>query len=414
MKPLLAIAAAILLLLPATGSAHRLDEYLQATLLSVESERVEVSVRLVPGVAVSSAVIANIDANGDGTFSEAEQQTYALRVSRDLSLSIDNQTLALRLVAASFPAPSEMKQGLGEIDLELTADLPGGGANRRLRFENHFQSNTSVYLVNCLVPRDRNISIGAQTRNESQSSYQLDFVQGNAVAKNTDMRSVSGLAAAFHLGIRHIAGGTDHLLFLLALLLPAPLLACGGRWRERAIIRHGLLNILSIVTAFTLGHSLTLALATLGVVSLPSRPVEVLIAVSILVSAIHAIRPLFPGREAVVAAFFGLIHGLAFASALTDLGIGQSYGLITLLGFNLGIEAMQLAVVIAILPSLLLLSRTRIYRFPRIGGALLAALASMGWIVERVLNVQNAINPFVEDAAHHAGWIGAFLFLTSL
>ena len=225
MKHLLAIAAAILLSLPATASAHRLDEYLQATLLSVESERVEVSVRLVPGVAVSSAVIANIDVNGDGTFSEAEQQTYALRVSRDLSLGIDNQTLALRLVSASFPAPSEIKQGLGEIDLQLTADLRGGGADHRLRFDNHFQSNSSVYLVNCLVPRDRNISIGAQTRNENQSSYQLDFVQGNNVVTNAPMRSVSGLAAAFHLGIRHIAGGTDHLLFLLALLLPAPLLA---------------------------------------------------------------------------------------------------------------------------------------------------------------------------------------------
>ena len=414
-----AFAAAILLLLPATGSAHRLDEYLQATLLSVASERIEASVRLVPGVAVSSAVIANIDANGDGMFSEAEQQAYALRVLRDLSLSVDNQPLALRLISASFPAPAEMMQGLGEIELEFTADLPGGGANRHLRFENHFQSNSAVYLVNCLVSRDKNIRIGAQTRNENQSSYQLDFVQGNAVARNPParsvsdppVRSVSGLAAAFHLGIRHIAGGTDHLLFLLALLLPAPLLACGGRWREQATIRRSLLNILSIVTAFTLGHSLTLALAAFGIVSLPSRPVEVLIAVSILVSAIHAIRPLFPGREAVVATFFGLIHGLAFASALSELGVGQSYGLITILGFNLGIEAMQLVVVIAVLPSLLLMSRTRIYWLPRIGGALLAALASTGWIVERVLNVRNVINPFVEDVAHNAEWIAAAAFL---
>ena len=414
--------AAILLLLPATGSAHRLDEYLQATLLSVESERIEASVRLVPGVAVSSAVIANIDANGDGMFSDAEQQTYALRVLRDLSLSIDNQPLELRLISANFPTPAEMMHGLGEIDLELTADLPAGDANRRLRFENHFQNNRAVYLVNCLVSRDKNIRIGAQTRNENQSSYQLDFVQGNAVAKNPParsvsdppVRSVSGLAAAFHLGIRHIAGGTDHLLFLLALLLPAPLLACGGRWREHATIRYSLLNILSIVTAFTLGYSLTLALAAFGIVSLPSRPVEVLIAVSILVSAIHAIRPLFPGREAVVATFFGLIHGLAFASALSELGVGKSYGLITILGFNLGIEAMQLVVVIAVLPSLLLMSRTRIYWLPRIGGALLAALASVGWIVERVLNVRNVINPFVEDVAQNAERIAAAASLVSL
>jgi hypothetical protein len=98
-------------------------------------------------------------------------------------LSIDNQPVALRLTSANFPAPAEMKQGLGEIDLELVAHLPRGGGNRHLRFENHFQGNRAVYLVNCLVPRDRNISIGAQTRNVNQSSYQLDFVQGNTAAK---------------------------------------------------------------------------------------------------------------------------------------------------------------------------------------------------------------------------------------
>ena len=118
----------------------------------------------------------------------------------------------------------------------------------------------------------------------------------------------------------HIAEGTDHLLFLLTLLLPAPLLASGGRWNRSAIIRQSLLHILGIVTAFTLGHSLTLALAGFGIVRTPSRPVEVLIATSILVLAIHALRPIFPGKEAAIAAFFGLIHGFAFASALSGLG----------------------------------------------------------------------------------------------
>jgi hypothetical protein len=127
-------------------------------------------------------------------------------------------------------------------------------------------------------------------------------------------------------------------------------------------VQRSLLQILRIVTAFTLGHSLTLGLAAFGLVQLPSRPVEVLIAVSILLSAIHAIRPLFPGREAAIAAFFGLIHGLAFASALGDLGFSSWYRLVSLLGFNLGIEAMQLTVVAVTLPSLLLLRRTRLLR----------------------------------------------------
>jgi hypothetical protein len=171
MKKLLAIAAAILLSLPATARAHRLDEYLQATILSVDSGRVDATMRLVPGIAVSAAVIASIDTNGDGIISEAEQQAYAQRVLRDLSLSIDGQPLALRLVSASFPSLEEIRQGIGEIQIEFTADSPRGGVNRRLIFENHHQSGIAVYLVNCLVPRDNNIRITAQDHNVNQSVY---------------------------------------------------------------------------------------------------------------------------------------------------------------------------------------------------------------------------------------------------
>ena len=94
--------------------------------------------------------------------------------------------------------------------------------------------------------------------------------------------------------MRHIAEGTDHLLFLLALLLPAPLIVIGSRWAGFAEVRSSLLQILKIVTAFTIGHSITLMLAASGLVRLPSRPIEVLIAFSILISAIHALRPIFP------------------------------------------------------------------------------------------------------------------------
>jgi hypothetical protein len=213
--------------------------------------------------------------------------------------------------------------------------------------------------------------------------------------------------------MRHIAEGTDHLMFLLALLLPAPLLACGSRWGRSGTTAHSLRYILGIVTAFSVGHSVTLALAASGMVHVPSRPIEVLIAVSILLSAIHAIRPMFPRREAAIAAFFGLIHGLAFATALSGLGFGGWYRLINLLGFNLGIEAMQILVVTVTLPSLLLLSRTPAYSLLRVGGALFAALASIGWIIERLLNARSAIDPLVERAAHHGLEIAGILFLLS-
>src|SRR6266702_8330841 len=264
MNRLLAIAAAILFFQSVPATAHRLDEFLQATLLSVEPGKLEASMRLVPGVAVSSAVVASMDINGDVALSEAEQQAYALRVLKDLSVKIDNRNLALHLVFSSFPTPEQMRQGIGEIQLNLEADLPQGSAGRRLIFENHHQSNIAVYLVNCLVPRNKDIRITAQSRNEDQSFYELDYVQGAVRSGPAALPSFSGLAAAFRLGVHHIAGGADHLLFLLALLLPAPLLARNGRWGRCATIPRNLVQILRIVTAFTVGHSLTLALATYG------------------------------------------------------------------------------------------------------------------------------------------------------
>jgi hypothetical protein len=218
----------------------------------------------------------------------------------------------------------------------------------------------------------------------------------------------------FHLGMRHIAEGTDHLLFLLALLLPAPLLVSGSHWSGFAGPRHCLLRILKVVTAFTAGHSITLALAALGVVRVPSRPIEVLIAVSIFVSAAHALRPIFPGREAGIAAFFGLIHGLAFATTLGQLGLGRWDRVTSILGFNLGIETMQLIVVAAAMPSLVLLSRTRAYTPSRIGGALFAGLASLGWIAERLLGMYNPMGTLVDGVAHHAVWIASVLSAVSV
>src|SRR3984957_17842576 len=370
--------------------------------------------RLVPGVAVASQVVTAIDTNADGVISAPEQQAYAQRVLHDLVLSVDGHSLPVRLFSARFHDIAAMQRGVGEIQISLTASLLPGIDHRRLVFENHHESGIAVYLVNCLVPEDHNIQLAGQTRNQNQSFYQLDFVEGVSGPVHPAWPGFSGFAAVFHLGLRHIAEGTDHLLFLLALLLPAPLLAASGRWSQRASVRRSLMQILRIVTAFTLGHSFTLALAAFGIVQLPSRPVEVLIAVSILISAIHAIRPMFPGREAVIAAFFGLIHGLAFASALSDLGFTSWYPLVSLLGFNLGIETMQLVVVTAMLPSMLLLSRTSSYRVLRVGGASFAIVASLSWIVERSFNTRNVIDPVVEAVVHKGAWLATALLVFSL
>jgi hypothetical protein len=216
------------------------------------------------------------------------------------------------------------------------------------------------------------------------------------------------------LGIDHIAEGTDHLLFLLTLLLPAPLLAAGGRWTGPGTPGRSVLRVAKIVTAFTIGHSLTLLLGALGVARVPEPPIEVLIAVSILVSAVHALRPIFPGREFVVAGAFGLVHGLAFATVISELGLDRWGMALGILGFNLGIEAMQLAVVLATMPWLLLLSTTRAYPVVRVLGAGFAAVAAAGWTAERALGWANPVDAVVDALAAHASWVVALLAAASV
>jgi hypothetical protein len=423
LKGKLIAVAAVLLSVGGVASAHRLDEYLQATILTVEKDHVRASMRLIPGVAVSSSVIASIDSNGDGTLSSAEEHAYAERVLGDLYLTVDGNSARPKLVSVSFPQIEEMREGLGEIHIEFTADLPRDGLNRRLVLENHHLNATSAYLVNTVVPRDPGIRIVSQKRNEQQSFYELDYEQVGGIAEpghangwaNFRFRISSiGFLSLFRLGMRHIAEGTDHLLFLLALLLPAPLVVSGSRWAGSAGVRRSLLRMLEIVTAFTIGHSTTLALAALGFVHVPSRPVEVLIAFSILISAMHALRPIFPGKEAGIAAFFGLIHGLAFATTLGNLGLGRWERVSGVLAFNLGIETMQMVVVAVTLPSLILLSRSGAYSFLRFGGALFTGFASLGWIAERLLGMHNSVDLVTNSIAHHAVWIACALFLMSL
>lgn len=173
--------AAVILALGATSPfAHRLDEYLQGAIVSVEKNRLETELTMTPGVAIFPELIAEIDADGDGTISAAEQRAYALRVVHDLSLALDGHPLTPRLLTFQFPSIAEMKDGLGEIRLVFEAELPAGGANRRLVIENHHLNRISVYQVNCLVSRDPDIRIVAQKRNYSQSFYELDFEQAGA------------------------------------------------------------------------------------------------------------------------------------------------------------------------------------------------------------------------------------------
>lgn len=177
MKRSLAAVVGLVLWSGAHANAHRLDEYLQATIFQVEKDRIQAQMYLTPGVAVFPAVLSQIDLNGDGAISGTEQKSYAERVLHDLSLRMDGKPLSLELLSTRFADIGEMREGRGDIEIEFTAKVPGGWRGRRLWFENHHETAISAYLVNCLVPRDPRIRITAQKRSYQQSSYELDYVE---------------------------------------------------------------------------------------------------------------------------------------------------------------------------------------------------------------------------------------------
>jgi hypothetical protein len=173
----------------------------------------------------------------------------------------------------------------------------------------------------------------------------------------------------FRLGIGHILGGYDHLLFLAALMLG------GGGW----------LALLKIVTAFTIAHSLTLALATLGLVSIPARVVEPLIAASIVWVAVeNLIRREGVSRRWMVSFAFGLVHGLGFADALHPLALPAWPLARALLGFNLGVEAGQTLVIMLAVPLVLWTHNASWRPSAARAASLIVALVGAGWLVERL------------------------------
>jgi len=190
-------------------------------------------------------------------------------------------------------------------------------------------------------------------------------------------------------GIWHIWIGFDHILFLLALLLPAVVIRQRQQWQAVAAFKPAFWSVLKIVTAFTLAHSITLTLATLGVISLPSRWVESIIAASVVIAALNNIYPLFRERRWMMAFLFGLIHGFGFATVLSDLGLPKSALALALVGFNVGVEAGQLAIVAAFLPVAFYLRHTMLYRkVILLGGSALIALLASAWLVERAFNMK--------------------------
>lgn len=192
-----------------------------------------------------------------------------------------------------------------------------------------------------------------------------------------------GFVAFIRLGIWHIWIGIDHILFLLALVLPSVLTRRDGRWVPVASFKRALINIVTIVTFFTIAHSVTLSLAALDLVRLPSKFVESVIAGSIAVAALANLMPGLKLREAAIAFVFGLFHGFGFAHVLSEIGVGREHLVLSLLGFNIGVEIGQIAIICLAFPLLFLLRDKKIYLGILKWGSVALIAVAMLWVFER-------------------------------
>jgi glycopeptide antibiotics resistance protein len=236
-------AVAVLAAMP-SAFAHRLDEYLQSTMIRLEPDRIQAQIYLTPGIAVFPAVLAGIDLDADGLISPAEQRAYAERMLRDLSLAIDGESLQLRLLSVDFAGTEELKQGRGAIEIDFVADVPRRGPERKLVFQNHHREAIAAYLVNCLIPRDPLIRINVQKRNYQQSLYELNYTQSAVLREPHALWSPSS-----EVGVG-----------MAALLLLPPI---AWMWRQRTrtgLLRRWCYKVAVGCVSYSPGRTLTIAL----------------------------------------------------------------------------------------------------------------------------------------------------------
>ncbi|MFJ3775355.1 HupE/UreJ family protein [Streptomyces sp. NPDC090075] len=304
-----------------------------------------------------------------------------------------------------------------ELTARATLTPPAGADVRHFTFD--YDAIVHQVVTHVILVTVRQDWAGGQVDGEGATqvgTIELDVRHMKVPPLKVDLGSGSawrGFVAMLELGGNHILTGTDHLLFLLILLLPAPLAATGGRWTGLVGARSALVRIGRITLAFTAGHSIALAASALGRLEIPDWPVEAFIAASILVGAVHAIRPVFPGREAVVAGVFGLGHGMAFSFVLAEMHLSTGQLVTSLLGFNLGIELVQLLLVALALPSLLVLARLRVQPALRLTGATLTGIAALGWLADR-LGLPNPVARAADSAGSHTTALLITLALAAL
>lgn len=303
---------------------------------------------------------------------QRREEAFALDVAAGLKIAGNSNAIRLQVTDYTTLPLNDIEYAR----LLFSADpLPGSLESLVLDARAVFKVDTNMHGFLRLEHSGR---VDAVAFNLSQPVHRFDLIHGGG--------GLQRWLTFIWEGVWHIWIGFDHILFLIALLLPAVLRRENKRWVPVPSLRTALLNVLSIVTAFTVAHSITLSLAALEIVSLPSRLVESVIAASVALAAANNLVPVTGGKGWMVAGGFGLIHGFGFASVLGELGLGGGDLVAPLVGFNIGVELGQLAIVLVFMPVAFALRDTTFYRAAVLkGGSAVVVLLALYWMAERLM-----------------------------
>ena len=319
-----------------------------------------------------------VDLNADGQLTWGELQAAAPALRRYLEP---------RLTVQGDGEPCAM-QSLDTLQVVDHAD----GPYAVLRFTARCASTPEVWQLSDAALFEFDASHRALLR------WQKDEQGVAAVLSPERMQATLGTAASehstlrayWHEGLEHVWSGWDHMLFIAGLFLPAAVRRERRQWQPVARLGPALADAAKLVTAFTLAHAITLCLTALGALSLPSRLVESLVALSVLFAGVNNLWPLVERRALFMLAWvFGLIHGTAIAGALLELGLPPSGRLLALLGFNVGVECAQLLLVLGLVPLAFALRHWRAY-VPLVlwPGSAAVSVAGLLWFMNRAFALQ--------------------------
>nr|WP_297349625.1 HupE/UreJ family protein [uncultured Glaciecola sp.] len=313
----------------------------------------------------------DINANGELTWGEIEASTEIIQnyISNGLRffadkeqcmLNVNNQLELQELTGVTYlvlPFSSQCPQ-MSQLSFEYSL-LFDAAANHKAIFSLRVESEQHVFIVD-----DQNVRNSIDVSVNKSSSW-------------------ATFGAFIYQGIFHILIGLDHILFLLTLLLTICLYRQVNEWKDieskKVIIRKTLV----IITSFTIAHSITLSGTALGIIPVMGSWIEVVIAASILFNVINNLFPMIKNLG-LITFIFGLIHGMGFAGALSEFGFTKEHQLLSVLGFNLGVEIGQLGLLVVLLPILLWLRKSNYYKWygMQLFSLLVGGLA-IYWILER-------------------------------